>query len=251
MTTNRRTSKKANAPPLSMEALTDLIRETRARGGRRDLILTDQMPRLHDNELLVLVFGKHNMVARSVRLAQGQVNLRDLQLGTAGAASAVEEISTRIGIDIPVVELSSHERELLHEGEFEEPLLHSKQAADDGALEYLQLLRQSLSPDKAAELLKVNASRIRQRLGERRLYGVKDGRTWKLPRFQFIKRRLVPGIETVLPSLPSTMHPVAVSRWFRSPHADLELEDGSPLTPLEWLVRGFAPTQVTELAALL
>lgn len=231
-----------------VDALAELLRETRGRGGRRELVLSDQLPNLADDELLVLIAGKRNLVARSVHVPQG-VDLRNLELGAAGAALAVEEIGPRS--PEASADLSAHEQAVLNEGGFEDRAESEMSPADEGALEYLKLLQEALPPERVARMLGVNASRVRQRLGERSLYGIKDGRAWKLPRFQFRGRRLVPGIEKVLPTLPATMHPVAVQRWFRSPHVDLEADDGSALTPLEWLTRGHAPAHVADVAALL
>ena len=77
------------------------------------------------------------------------------------------------------------------------------------AAQYAALLGSSLSVAQAAAYLDVAESRIRQRLGERTLYGVKLPRGWRLPRFQFAHpgatpgpaRGTVPGIERVLPRL--------------------------------------------------
>ncbi len=62
---------------------------------------------------------------------------------------------------------------------------------------------------EAARLLGVDPSRVRQRLGERTLYGVKTARGWRLPAFQFDldqPDRLVPGIGALIEQEP---HPWA------------------------------------------
>ena len=46
------------------------------------------------------------------------------------------------------------------------------------------------------------ASRIRQRLADRSLYGLKDGNAWLLPAFQFGSNALVPGVSVVVRRLP-------------------------------------------------
>lgn len=148
-------------------------------------------------------------------------------------------------------DLSVHEEQLLAEGEFDAPRRDGKFAVDEGELAFLSLLRDSLSPGEAATLLHVNTSRIRQRLGQRRLFGIKEGHSWRLPRFQFAADRLIPGIDVALAALPTTMHPVAVHRWFRARHPNLEVEGAEPLTPLLWLKHGFDPARVAKLASLL
>jgi len=45
-------------------------------------------------------------------------------------------------------------------------------------------------------------------------------------------------------------HPVAVYRWFTLPNSDLVPEDlNRELSPREWLVAGYSPKLVAELAA--
>jgi hypothetical protein len=231
------------------DVLAQLVRQTTGRVGKRQVIVADQASQVAEDELIVLVVGRHSAVAQSMRRPEGMVDLRALELGVAGAALAVNEVGPRQ--HAAPAALSANEESLLAEGGLHEPSARGKQASDDGTLEYLHLLRHSLSPDDAAVLLGVNSSRIRQRLAERRLFGVKDGRAWKLPEFQFVAGRLVPGIDAALAALPVGLHPVAVRRWFQSPHSDLELDDGAAISPLAWLLSGHDPKRVAELAALL
>lgn len=250
----RKTLKGSQKRGRSVDSLAELVQQARAsepREGAKELVLQGQLQgTLDSNELVVFVVGKHHALARSIHRPTGTIGIRDLQLSVKSAALAVELLGPRQVADEPV-DLSSHEQQLLREGGFEEPRPESELPSDQGQLEYLALLQDSLSPEQAAKLLRVNSSRVRQRLGERQLFGVKDGRAWRLPRFQFAKHRLIPGIHQVLPALPPTLHPVAVQRWFRIPHPDLELADGTALTPLEWLAKGYEASRVVELAALL
>jgi hypothetical protein len=118
---------------------------------------------------------------------------------------------------------------------------------------YRQLRTGSLSVEEAARRLGVNTSRVRQRLGERSLYGLKEGNTWRLPAFQFKGQGLVPGVDAVLRRLPADIGALAVARWFRSPNPDLPTRDDDerPLTPLQWLLGGYPPQPVAALAAAL
>jgi hypothetical protein len=248
-----KTPRKPKESARSAESLSELLRITRGRDQNpRQLVLRDQefQGTLDENELVVLILGKHHAIGQSIKRPDGSVNLRDLRLSVKGAALAVEQLGPRQP-GLEAVEISEHEQQLLREGGFEAPSADATRASEEGQLEYLALLSDSLSPDEAAKLLRVNSSRVRQRLGERQLFGIKDRGTWRLPRFQFAGGRLVPGIQLVLPTLPETLHPVAVQRWFRIPHPDLELDDGTTLTPLEWLGKGHEPNRVAELAALL
>jgi DNA-directed RNA polymerase specialized sigma24 family protein len=118
---------------------------------------------------------------------------------------------------------------------------------------YRQLRADSLSVEEAARRLGVNTSRVRQRLAERSLYGLKEGHTWWLPAFQFKGPGLVPGVEAVVRRLPADIGPLAVTRWFRSPNPDLTTRDEGerPVTPLQWLLAGNPPQPVAALAAAL
>jgi hypothetical protein len=122
-----------------------------------------------------------------------------------------------------------------------------------GAAAHGRLRAGSLTVDEAARRLGVNASRIRQRLAARSLYGLKDAGAWLLPAFQFAASGLVPGIDVVLRRLPDGVSPQAVARWFASPNPDLCTRDDAerPLTPLQWLRAGSPPAPAAELAAAL
>jgi hypothetical protein len=121
------------------------------------------------------------------------------------------------------------------------------------AAAYQELREQSLSVEDAADLLGVNASRVRQRLAERSLYGVKDGNAWRLPGFQFVAAGLVPGIEVVFRRLPPELSPLAVARWLVTPNPDLTTRDDDehPLSPRQWLLEGHPPEAAAALAASL
>ena len=105
--------------------------------------------------------------------------------------------------------------------------------------QYMALLEESLSAAQAAKLLGVDVSRIRQRLRERSLFGVEHEGTWRLPRFQFERRLVIPGLAQVLKALPGDLFPLDVVDWFVLADADLQLEsDAVSLSPREWLVSG-------------
>src|SRR5688572_20316975 len=128
-------------------------------------------------EVVVVVSGAEGAVVRAVRGLGGPLGVRELERGVRGAALALEQT--------PVADVSEAEAAVLAEGGFEAGSGKGTSAIETSRIEYLRLLSESLSPEQAAARLGVNASRIRQRLGARTLYGIKDGRGWKLPLFQF------------------------------------------------------------------
>ena len=111
------------------------------------------------------------------------------------------------------------------------------------ASKYVALLASALTTREAAGVLEVGESRIRQRLSEGTLYGVKAGRENRLPAFQFEGGREVPGIAQVLTRMDRSVHPVAVLNWFTLPNPDLYLdkEEARPVSPRHWLLSGGDP----------
>ncbi|MDQ5819637.1 MAG: helix-turn-helix domain-containing protein [Actinomycetota bacterium] len=115
---------------------------------------------------------------------------------------------------------------------------------------YVALLASALTTKEAAEVLEVGESRIRQRLREGTLYGVKAGRENRLPIFQFEGGKEVPGIAQVLKHVDRSLHPVAVLNWFMVPNHDLfvDEEEASPVSPRHWLLSGGDPEVLGRLA---
>jgi hypothetical protein len=116
--------------------------------------------------------------------------------------------------------------------------------------EFMALLEESLSAAEAAKLLDVDVSRVRQRLRERSLFGIEHEGSWRLPRFQFERRLVIPGLARILNALPSDLFPLDVVDWFVLADPDLQLErDPSPLNPREWLLSGRPVETVVTLAS--
>ena len=158
-------------------------------------------------------------------------------------ASRVDRCS---GIDLSAAEIEA----LQSVGAFKKTSV----AADSDPLiksqaQYMALLEDSLSAAEAAKLLRVDVSRVRQRLRERSLFGIEYEGSWRLPRFQFERRRVIPGLAPVLKSLPSDLFPLDVVDWFVLPDSDLELDgDAGPWSPRDWLLSGRPVEDVAILA---
>ena len=113
----------------------------------------------------------------------------------------------------------------------------------------MALLEESLSATEATKLLRVDVSRVRQRLRERTLFGLEHDGVWRLPRFQFERRMAIPGLAIVLKSLPPDLFPLDVVDWFVLPDSDLQLDsDAEPLSPRDWLLSGRPVETVVTLA---
>ncbi len=115
------------------------------------------------------------------------------------------------------------------------------------AAAHAELVTKSLTVATAAKRLGVDTSRVRQRIYARSLYGFKHRGAWLVPAFQLDGKRLVAGLEAVVPKLAPTLHPVAVSRWFTSPDDDLVLGEQA-VSPIVWLSSGGPPEVVAALA---
>ena len=158
----------------------------------------------------------------------------------------------RVAVDAPLPPaLTEAEAEALASGGSGRPVPDAAVAAAAlAAAAYDEIVEAALSVGDAAERLGVNPSRVRQRLGEGSLYGIKHAGTWRLPSFQFTKRGLVRGIDVVLRVLSADLSALAVVRWFETPNPDLctRDDDERALTPLEWLAAGHPADAAAELA---
>jgi hypothetical protein len=115
--------------------------------------------------------------------------------------------------------------------------------------DYMALLETSLTTADAARYLKVDVSRIRQRLRERSLYGIDYDGERRLPRFQFERKQVLPGLREVISALPEGLNSLDVAEWFLSPNPDLELEkQEAPTSPRDWLLKGERVDAVVKLA---
>jgi hypothetical protein len=127
-------------------------------------------------------------------------------------------------------------------GAKQDPLMHS-------IADYMALVETSLTTSQAADYLKVDVSRIRQRLRERSLFGIEYDGERRLPRFQFERKQVLPGLREVIGVLPEHLNPLDVAEWFLSPNPDLEVAGQDvPLSPRDWLLRGKPVTSVVALA---
>lgn len=88
----------------------------------------------------------------------------------------------------------------------------------------MAVLEEGLSAAEAGELLQVDVSRVRQRLRDRSLFGIEHEGSWRLPRFQFERRVVIPGLAQILKALPPDLFPLDIVDWFLLPDPDLQLD---------------------------
>lgn len=165
--------------------------------------------------------------------------LRNVPLRAELGESAARDLSAGEFDALKAVGLST---ETFDQGSARDPLTRS-------ITDYMALLATSYSTAQAAKYLKVDASRVRQRLREHSLFGIDYDGEKRLPRFQFERQHVIPGIREVLAALPKELSPLDVAEWFLSPNPDLETDaQEMPLSPREWLLKGHALEPVVKLA---
>lgn len=163
---------------------------------------------------------------------------------------AAHELATTVVSDDPANELTAAERDavLRGGGSFDNLPSGVPDPRALGAAQFTALLANSYTVEEVAKMLNVDRSRVRQRLGERSLYGVKLRGSWRIPRFQFVDCDLIPGMEQVIAAMPANMDLLGWFNWFTLPDPDLEIDDVA-VSPAEWLRRGGDPGIVAAMAA--
>lgn len=102
------------------------------------------------------------------------------------------------------------------------------------------LLRASITSSDAAALLGVSEQAILDRLHARSLVGMKQGRSWRLPMWQFhagTQNGYLPGLKQLQEAHPGSL--IALSRWITCPHPGLQGR-----TPAQELADGHTETVV-------
>ncbi len=169
----------------------------------------------------------------------------------AGVAAALREV-VRIG-EPPAVRanVTDEEREVLRAGGF--ALGRGNHAGIDAyqrtQIKLATIIANAYTTLEAAADLGVTASRVRQMLGARELYGIKWQKGWRVPRFQFDGDHLVPYVGRVLSQLDPALNVIAIFNWFTLPNDDLRDEGYREMSPRAWLIAGRDWERVADQAA--
>jgi hypothetical protein len=125
----------------------------------------------------------------------------------------------------------------------------SQRAAVAAARIEFDLLRRSYTTRDIAAKWGVDDSRVRHRVRNRALYGMRVGRSLRLPTWQFDDDlRPIPGLAAVLAALPRGMHPREVEGFMTTPQDDLRVR-GAERSPRDWLLTGGSPIPIAAHAA--
>jgi len=149
-------------------------------------------------------------------------------------------------------DLTDEERAILQQGGFD------VEAHDDAIdpyrrthIKFATLIADSFTTVEAAAVLGVTASRIRQMLGARALFGIKWKNGWRIPRFQFDGDHLISQVDRVFPRLDPALDAIGVFNWFTYPNDDLRDSAYREMSPRDWLIAGGNYAPVAEQAAFL
>ncbi|MEZ5117709.1 MAG: hypothetical protein R2737_15725 [Candidatus Nanopelagicales bacterium] len=114
-----------------------------------------------------------------------------------------------------------------------------------GRLQEHALVTQGLSVEDAGALLGVTAARVRQRIDSGELVAIRSKGGYALPRWQFVADRVVPGLDRIT-AQAAGLHPLELAGFMTNPNVDLAI-DGTPVSPVDWLVSGGDPEPVADL----
>ena len=131
----------------------------------------------------------------------------------------------------------------------EKPHTVRMQRVLEQALEAHAFSVESISTAEAARHCKISESRMRHRIAAREVCVLPaDGRSRRLPLWQFTKNGTVPHLRDVLAALPDEMPAAVVEAFMTEPTEDLQM-GGKPVSVAEWLTAGGALGPVLELTA--
>lgn len=103
---------------------------------------------------------------------------------------------------------------------------------------FLDLFNQADTPAQLAKKLKLDPSRIRQRIRDRSLLAIELNGEKRVPHFQFEGNVEIPGLPRLLAAAGEQMPTLSFAMWFLTPTADLAAgEDDAPISPRERLLR--------------
>lgn len=99
----------------------------------------------------------------------------------------------------------------------------------------------SMSIKEAAAVLQLDRSRVSRRITGKGLWAFDIHGTRRIPRWQFLDRRLLPGLDVIVPAIPREATPRAVEAFMKTPQPDF-----GERAPIEHLAAGGDPTLIAD-----
>ncbi|MGC3874522.1 hypothetical protein ACPF7Z_14775 [Halomonas sp. GXIMD04776] len=192
------------------------------------------------------------MISRDDMHVLEKAGIPDIESLAASAAEFIREHPVYEQAN-PTNALSVDEERLLMaggaEGVGEPNRMASQYNLRSAVAQYAQLVKRAYRQSEVATLLGVTTSRVRQRTDEGSLYALTSANRRVYPRWQFDESATLPNLEPVLNALSVSAHPLAVERFFLTPHPDLESDLlDAILSPRDWLLAGHSPEPVIRMA---
>lgn len=102
----------------------------------------------------------------------------------------------------------------------------------------------SMSIKEAAALLEIDRSRVSRRITGKGLWAFDINGSRRIPRWQFLGRGLLPGLDVIVPAIPRNATPTAVEGFMKTSQPDF-----GDRTPIEHLAAGGDPTLIADFVA--
>ncbi len=99
----------------------------------------------------------------------------------------------------------------------------------------------SMSIKEAAAILQIDRSRVSRRITGNALWAFDIHGSRRIPRWQFLDRQLLPGLDVIVPAIPRDATPAAVEAFMKTPQPDF-----GDRTPIEHLAAGGDPTLIAD-----
>lgn len=113
----------------------------------------------------------------------------------------------------------------------------------------LEGINASLSPEEVAAKLGVDIAQVHQRQEEGHLFAFTAEGERRYPLWQFTgdpRQPVLPGLPQLVSAFPKDMHPASILG-FMSTHQSIAPSDGSPVTPVDWLLQGGDPQELIDI----
>lgn len=104
----------------------------------------------------------------------------------------------------------------------------------------------TMSVGEAALLLGVDCSHISDQLSRGTLWAFCWDRSLRIPRWQFTKSGLLPGLPAIIAAIPDDLAPQSVDGFMHTPQDELD-----DLTPIDYLTAGGDPQPVADILTAL
>lgn len=111
-----------------------------------------------------------------------------------------------------------------------------------GTCRFQRQIEGSLDVQTIARRTGKSARTIQRWIASRSLYAVWDGKSWRVPAFQFTNNgsEIIPGISEANQMLTEDLDPKVICDWFQEPNPELKIH-GEPASPVQWLIAGRPP----------